>query len=374
MWRRLVALAAAVVLLVSAATPGVAQVRPATQGTNGAPAPSVPASAVDETKVPHYFGPYPNWANSPLTTADATITITGNGSGATAEATVGANGAIRAITVTNPGSGYSNAKAEITGAGSGAMADVTIVKKGSVVDVTVNSPGTGYTAPVVTFSGNGGAAATAYGGVEGVFLANGGSGYTMPVVEFDLPDGPGGVQAKGSAQIDANGTVTSVTVTSPGSGYSFAPGVAVHNGTLFDPIAGATLAQATTTLTIQSVAMTAFGSGYNQVPTVTISDPTGTGATATAVLDNGIISAITIKKPGSGYVTPGMRKFVDTLPGLTDAGENNLGQYLPVAVPDTTTFPGTDYYEIALVQHREQMYLDLPPTLLREYVEIPTTA
>ena len=47
-----------------------------------------------------------------------------------------------------------------------------------------------------------------------------------------------------------------------------------------------------------------------------------------------------MKNPGSGYVTPGgIKKFVDTLPGLTSAGANNLGQYIPVAVPDTTTFP-----------------------------------
>ena len=334
---------------------------------------AAPASPTDETKVPHYFGPYPNWANSPLTLPDVQVVITGNGTGATADATIGANGAITSVTITNPGSGYSNAKVDfISTNGSGAAADVTIVKKGSVVAVTVNSPGTGYTAPVVTFSGNGGAAATAYGGVEAVFLANGGSGYTMPVVEFDLPNRPGGVQAKGHALMDANGTITAVIVDSPGSGYSFAPGVAIHNGTLFDPIAGATLAQATTTLSIQSIGLSAFGANYNQVPTVTISDPTGTGATATAVLDNGIISAITIKKPGSGYLIPGMRKFVDTLPGLTEAGVNNLGQYLPVAKPDTTTFPGTDYYEIALVQHREQMHSDLPPTLLREYVQLST--
>ncbi len=280
---------------------------------------AMPMDPTDETKVPHYFGPYPNWANSPLTLPDATVTITGNGTGATAEATVGANGAVTAITITNPGSGYSNAKVDITGSGTGATADVTIVKKGSVVAVTVNSPGTGYTAPVVTFSGNGGAAATAYGGVEQVFVANGGSGYTMPTVEFDLPDGPDGVQAKGHAVMDANGTITAVIVDSPGSGYSFAPGVAIHNGTLFDPISlnpGGTLAQATTTLSIQSIGLDAFGANYKQVPTVTISDPTGTGATATAVLDNGIISAITLKKSGSGYIIPGIRKFVDTLPGL----------------------------------------------------------
>ena len=74
---------------------------------------------------------------------------------------------------------------------------------------------------------------------------------------------------------------------------------------------------------------------------------------------------------------------MDTLPGLNEAGENNLGQYIPIAVPDTTTFPddpnvpgdqGADYYVIAVVQHREQMHTDLPPTLVREYVQLSTTA
>ncbi len=74
----------------------------------------------------------------------------------------------------------------------------------------------------------------------------------------------------------------------------------------------------------------------------------------------------------------GMRKFVDTLPGLcgvTSAngnGTNNLGQCLPIAVPDTTTFPGSDYYEIALVQYTEQLHSDLPPTLIRGYVQVET--
>ena len=135
---------------------------------------AMPTSAVDESKVPHYFGPYPNWANSPFTLPDAQVVITGNGIGATAVATVGAGGAITAITVTDPGRGYSNVKVAITGSGTGATADATIVKKGSVVAVTVDQPGTGYTAPVVSFSGTGGAAATAYGGVENNIVVNGG--------------------------------------------------------------------------------------------------------------------------------------------------------------------------------------------------------
>jgi FtsP/CotA-like multicopper oxidase with cupredoxin domain len=68
----------------------------------------------------------------------------------------------------------------------------------------------------------------------------------------------------------------------------------------------------------------------------------------------------------------GIRKFVDELPLLDAAGANNLGQFIPVAVPDTETYPGADYYEIAVVQYREQMHSDLPATLLRGYVQLST--
>ena len=67
---------------------------------------AAPGSPTDGTKVPHYFGPNPNWALSPLTLPDATVNITGNGTGAAATATVGANGVVTGITITNPGSGY----------------------------------------------------------------------------------------------------------------------------------------------------------------------------------------------------------------------------------------------------------------------------
>lgn len=69
----------------------------------------------------------------------------------------------------------------------------------------------------------------------------------------------------------------------------------------------------------------------------------------------------------------GIRKFVDGLPGLGAANKNNLGQYIPVAVPDTTTYPGSDYYEISLVEYTEQMHSDLKPTKLRGYVQTNTT-
>jgi FtsP/CotA-like multicopper oxidase with cupredoxin domain len=70
----------------------------------------------------------------------------------------------------------------------------------------------------------------------------------------------------------------------------------------------------------------------------------------------------------------GIRKFVDALPGLTEAGKNNLGQYITVGVPDTTTYPGSDYFEIGLVQYKEKMHSDLNPTTLRAYVQLETAA
>ena len=63
----------------------------------------------------------------------------------------------------------------------------------------------------------------------------------------------------------------------------------------------------------------------------------------------------------------GIRKFVNTLPGLNTS--NDLGQQIQIATPDKTTFPGSDYYEISLVQFQTKMHTDLPPTWVRGYVQ-----
>ncbi len=128
--------------------------------------------------------------------------------------------------------------------------------------------------------------------------------------------------------------------------------ITIRDGTTADPILNpGTGAEATAdSLVIQNVVMDSFGSNYT-APTVDITDPNPTVAAAVAsatVSDAGIVGSIDVLTQGAGYVTPGMKKFVDTLPGLCDppgygssctAAANNLGQYLPIAVPDTTTFP-----------------------------------
>ncbi len=354
-----------------------------------APMAAMPVGPTDQTKVPHYFGPFPNWANSPYTLPDVAVTITGDGAGATATATVGANGAVTGITITNPGSGYTAASVTFIGVGTGATADALVNLGGAVTGITVATPGSGYTAPTVSVTGGGAttdATATAFGGVDAVAIVTGGSGYSMPTVDFDLPDGTDGVPARAHALMDATGAVTAVVVDDPGSGYSSIPNVIIRDGTVFDPVrpggSGATVAA---TLSIQSVVLATFGAGYTSTPTVTITDASGTGsgATATAVTDVGAITAINLTAAGSGYLTAGgIRKFTDPLPGLCNPPgcpsylADPAAKYIPLAVPEVKTYNGVeaDEYVIGLVQYRTSFSSSLPPTLVRGYVQLETAA
>src|SRR5665647_435388 len=117
--------------------------------------------------------------------------------------------------------------------------------------------------------------------------------------------------------------------------------------------------------------------------TVTISDALGNGggATAGAAVDNGVVSAINVTTPGSGYITGGgIEKFKDDLPGLCDPASvagcpTGAGaKYIPLAVPENKKYNGiaADEYEIGLVQYRTSFSSDMPATLVRGYVQLET--
>ena len=128
--------------------------------------------------------------------------------------------------------------------------------------------------------------------------------------------------------------------------------------------------------TVMDVQVLEGGSGYSANTTVTINGGPGvvTPAQVVPVIENGVIRSFTITNPGAGYKTPiagsGIRKFMDSLPNIDTP--NNLGQNMPLAVPDKTTFPNSDYYEIAEVEYLQKMHSDLPATHLRGYVQIKT--
>ncbi len=72
-----------------------------------------------------------------------------------------------------------------------------------------------------------------------------------------------------------------------------------------------------------------------------------------------------------------LQKFVDPLPNMCQntGGTACTSPYIPIAFPDTSTYPGSNYFEIAIVQYWQQMHSNLPiPTRLRGYVQLETPA
>ena len=346
----------------------------ALQTIHAAKATAVPVLSPGTT--PHYFGPFANYANSPQRMSDAVINFSGGGgSGAGAVATVDpATGAIKSFNVTQGGTGYTSAPtvgitSPVAG-GTGAAATATVAR--GVTHITVTNGGTGYIAPpAITISGGTGATATPNmsGFVGSIDVGLGGSGYAHPTVQIEAAPA-GGVTATATATV-VGGAITAINVVNRGSGYTTEPSVIITEGNNNGAVARANVVMNT----IDSIDVNDSGAGYTSAAvTIGAPSPGGTQATATAAV-SGAVTGVTVVSPGSGYVTPsGIKKFVDTLPGLGSANPNDLGQYIPIAKPDTTTYPGSEYYEIAVVQYREKMHRDLPPTLLRGYVQLSTTA
>ena len=146
------------------------------------------------------------------------------------------------------------------------------------------------------------------------------------------------------------GNIVGFTVALGGSGYT-APTVIIT-----DPVCIATANATVAGGVITAVSLTGGGTGCI-APQVSITDATGTGAAVSATL--------------GGPFTGGIRKFVDGLPGLCGVTpKNDLKQCIPIAVPDTATFPGSDYYSLAVSDYTQKMHFDLPATKLRGYLQL----
>lgn len=247
------------------------------------------------------------------------------------------------VIVLNSGDTYTSAPTVTAhgGAGSGATFTATIFD-GVVTDIVVNNPGAGYLRDdIVTLVITGGgsdnqAQCTAVvdrtvGGVAIVQLTAGGSGYSAPLVTFS---GGGGSGAKGFVSGAANGVITEITVTDPGTGYTTNPTVAVADsgggtGT------GATALAETRRGVITSITINNGGTGYVGVPDVFISAPNdgsfpAVQAEAIATIAAGVVTAITLTNHGIGYKTASV-----DISGGNDSAEAII-QLMPRGVSGTT--------------------------------------
>ena len=116
---------------------------------------------------------------------------------------------------------------------------------------------------------------------------------------------------------------------------------------------------------------------------------TRSGGNLTAMNPKGALQGVQVPGPGFQLAQPDymfgtasnwhntkpIHKFVDTLPGLTAAHANNLGNFIPVAKPITGVFnDGSDYYEIGVQEYTQKVHSELNPTKFRGYRDLNPAA
>ncbi len=183
-----------------------------------------------------------------------------------------------------------------TGANAGRLASVTTLNSGLGYQsalALVDAPPSPNASATAALSGT--------GTVSGLTVSSGGQGYTTtPPVTISAP--PAAIQALGIAAVTA-GKVTAIATNGASLGYWTAPRVTVSPPQTAVAATGvATLNTATQGVSSISVNSTNFG--YWTAPTVTVSAPTGSQqATATATLTGNSVSGLIRGVAGSGYVT-----------------------------------------------------------------------
>ena len=186
------------------------------------------------------------------------------------------------------------------------------------VDLAVRT--TGFSETAVWSAQN-----SAFGGgvITSLGITNGGSGYSAPVVNIS-----GGSGSGATATATLSYSVAGFTGIVGGSGYT-SPTVTLSAG-------GGSGATATATVSggvITAITVVTPGSGYTSAPTVAITDTTGTGAGATATLaSTGSIATVTLTNPGSGYtstpavtVTGGAGSLAVIMASITSGGCGQSG-------------------------------------------------
>ncbi len=206
------------------------------------------------------------------------------------------------IRVTSGGAYLTAPTVVITGGGGTGATAVAQLTSGAVSGVTIISRGTGYTtAPTISFAGGNGSAAVAHSvlgfPVKRVTMTTPGSGYSYPPPVIITPN-PADTLAGGAIGVAVlSSGVGVVEVVTPGTGYTSNPTVALTGG------GGGTGAAATAQrgFPIATIAMSAGGSGYLTAPTVQITGD-GEGASAHVIFGAALTTPV-ISNPGSGYTS-----------------------------------------------------------------------
>ena len=275
-------------------------------------------------------------------TSAPTITVYGgSGTGIVIDATI-SGGAVVALNVSDPGTGYQptdQVQLQFSGGGSDDGGQLqAVISGGGVAAINVTAPGGNYSsAPSVSISSGGGSGATAYAvlgtgsqstQVVAVVITDPGTGYTgTPTIGFS---GGGGTGASAAAVL-SSGSVTAINVIDGGTDFSGTPLLTIVGG-------GGTGATAVANMTggvISSVTVTDGGTGYSTVPAVQIQTGLNNAAAGTVVLMPFGISGDALEVfTGRVFVGPPFQQgptpnggsfFVSTPGSLTDFATSDGG-------------------------------------------------
>lgn len=241
--------------------------------------------------------------------------------------------------------------------GSGAAAITTIDTNGSLTGIPIQLGGSGYThynPPKINFKSDVGRYASAHtfvSGLTSITVVDGGSGYSAdnpPLVTIDPPEDEYGIRATAVAVVNSAGSVTGITITNSGSGYSRQPKI-----TIARPPAATATAGTITNGQLTDIVVTNGGQGYTDPPSVFIADSRvdaagnqigGSGASASSILFANAVTDILISNFGQNYDAANPPTITISAPkGATASATIGVGQITGFEIFD----PGAEYEKSA---------------------------
>ena len=236
------------------------------------------------------------------------VTLLPNGSDAAASLSVNSiTGAVNGINITSSGQGYLYPPRVTISAPQQLKPQITIVSPGvqsaTITALTVNGLSTNLLSATYT-NGAAPSVSTVAAGLAPLITVGGYSAAVSPTANDTIViTPPTGV------------TITSISVTTGGS----TPAITFSSSLPKTATASSTI----TTSFVSEYVIENGGSGYQNVPAVNISGGGGTGASATAVLDQYGIGQINVLTQGSGY-SPSLTALITDEAGGTGTGATAL--------------------------------------------------
>jgi hypothetical protein len=209
-------------------------------------------------------------------------------------------------------------------------------------NIVVTNGGSGYASGAnvgISAVAGIGAAATVTapsGSVTALTLTSGGLGYSTATVAIIGALGVG-QGATATATVVA-GAITALAVTNGGNGYVAANPIYV-SGAGIGCFATATVAAGV----ITALTVTSGGSGYISGAAVVLTPTVGSGATATAVVVGGSVTSLNLTAGGSGYATSGNQVLIQGGPSSGGGATATAQTLAGVVIGVTLTNAGANY-------------------------------